>query len=146
VKPLRGHRPRPGPFPIRACSFVSCLVRGTVVDEVGLPVAAYRLWLDDVEYTHRLCRAHPGIAVPSSVAVHATAAAAGVFQAPPDRLFLMARNWRWMLRLSPGLGAAERWGQRLRFAYTALRAVAGPSPGVRAGSLLRGWLAAARAP
>ncbi|MFM2091263.1 MAG: hypothetical protein RLZZ127_1752, partial [Planctomycetota bacterium] len=75
VKPLRGHRPRPGPFPIRACSFVSCLVRGTAVDEVGLPVAAYRLWLDDVEYTHRLARHHPGICVPSSLAVHATAAA-----------------------------------------------------------------------
>jgi rhamnopyranosyl-N-acetylglucosaminyl-diphospho-decaprenol beta-1,3/1,4-galactofuranosyltransferase len=121
VKPLRGHRPRTGPFPIRACSFVSCLVRGTVVDAVGLPVAAYRLWLDDVEYTHRLARHHPGICVPSSLAVHATAAAASVFQAPPDRLRLMVRNWIWMLRQSPGFSGGERIGQAVRLGYTLVR-------------------------
>ena len=39
-------------------------------------IAAYRLWLDDVEYTHRLCRRAPGIHVTTSLAIHHTAAAA----------------------------------------------------------------------
>jgi rhamnopyranosyl-N-acetylglucosaminyl-diphospho-decaprenol beta-1,3/1,4-galactofuranosyltransferase len=146
VKPLRGHRPRTGPFPIRACSFVSCLVRGTVVDVVGLPVAAYRLWLDDVEYTHRLCRHHPGICVPSSIAVHATAAAAGVFRAPPDRLFLMVRNWRWRLRRSPGFAPMDRACSAMRLVYTAARALPGGPPAPRLAALARGWAAARRAP
>lgn len=138
VRPLRGHPPRHGPFPLRACSFVSCLVRGTAVDEVGLPNAAYRLWMDDVEYTLRLCRGHPGICVPSSRAIHATAAAAGVFAAAPDRLYMMMRNGVWMLRRSPGLAPGERLLQAIRLGLTAVRAWLGrPSP-ARALGLLSG--------
>ena len=142
VKPLRGHRVDRRIHPIRACSFVSCLVATWAVDEVGLPIAAYRLWMDDVEYTHRLCRDHPGLAVRDSVVEHRTGAATDVFSAPVDRLFLMVRNWRWMMRCSTGLRPTDRLAMYARFSYTVARAVCGRGLAARIGAVHRGWSAA----
>lgn len=57
-------------FLVRSCSFVSVLVPRRAVAEHGLPIAEYFIWHDDVEYTRRLARTHPGLFVPDSVVVH----------------------------------------------------------------------------
>ena len=65
-------------YPIlRSCSFVSLAVTPRAVEQVGLPIAQFFIWYDDVEYTMRLASAFSGIYVPESVVVHATPTNAG---------------------------------------------------------------------
>jgi GT2 family glycosyltransferase len=57
--------------PIVMCSFVSLLVKASVVKEVGLPIGEYFIWTDDYEFTGRISRKHPCYMVPESKVVHA---------------------------------------------------------------------------
>ena len=144
VKPLRGYRVDRRVHPIRACSFVSCLVATWAVDEVGLPIAAYRLWMDDVEYTHRLCRDHPGMAVRDSVVEHRTGAAGSVFEASHDRVYLFVRNSLWFILRSPALRSGERLSWAVRSGYTILRMFAAHCSWRRCQALLQGMASGLR--
>lgn len=139
LKPVRGYpADARRPFPLRACSFVSCLVSTQRIRAVGLPERRYWLWLDDVEYTHRLVYQATAIGVPSSVVTHHTTAALGVFEAPADRLFFLARNWLWWLRYSPSLSSGERLSMAVRLVYTAVRCVIRSPQPARVLALWRG--------
>ena len=97
-----------GVFPIRAATFVSCLVRVDRLRAEGFPIADYFLWHDDIEYTNRLLRRHHGVAVPGSIVVHETARPYGTLEAAPARFRLAVRNQLWTVRRSPGLTGFER--------------------------------------
>jgi GT2 family glycosyltransferase len=60
------------------CSFVSVLVPRWAIGRVGLPLRDYFIWLDDVEYTHRLRAVGRGVQVHDSVVVHDLAENQGV--------------------------------------------------------------------
>ncbi|MDO4866454.1 MAG: glycosyltransferase family 2 protein [Clostridia bacterium] len=57
-------------IPAGAATFVSLLVPAQVVREVGLPIGAFFIWADDLEYTRRISRIYPCYVVPASVTVH----------------------------------------------------------------------------
>lgn len=57
--------------PVVMCSFVSLLVRASVVKSVGLPIGEYFIWTDDYEYTGRISSQYPCYMVPSSKVIHA---------------------------------------------------------------------------
>ena len=57
--------------PIIMCSFVSLLVKSSVIQEVGLPLGDYFIWTDDYEYTGRISRKYPCFVVPGSKVIHA---------------------------------------------------------------------------
>ena len=52
-------------------SFVSLLVRSSVVREVGLPIGEYFIWTDDYEFCGRISRKQSCYFIPSSRVVHA---------------------------------------------------------------------------
>lgn len=60
----------PGEFVVDSCSFVSVLIRGDVVQRVGLPLSEYFIWHDDVEYTLRLRKEGLGVLVSDSRVEH----------------------------------------------------------------------------
>lgn len=56
---------------IQMCSFVSLLVKGDIVRELGCPIGDYFIWTDDYEFTGRISRKYPCYMVSSSKVVHA---------------------------------------------------------------------------
>ena len=97
-----------GLVPLRNATFVSAAVHREAIDRFGLPVAAYFIWGDDVEYTSRILRHERGYLVPESVVYHwtplpHTAAAA----TDPQRFYFHVRNSLWILRGS-SLNPVER--------------------------------------
>ena len=56
---------------IKMCSFVSLLVKSSVVQEVGLPIGEYFIWTDDYEYTGRISSKYSCYMVPESKVIHA---------------------------------------------------------------------------
>ena len=56
---------------IKMCSFVSLLVKSSVVKELGLPIGDYFIWTDDYEFTGRISRKHPCYMVSGSHVIHA---------------------------------------------------------------------------
>lgn len=56
---------------IAMCSFVSLLVKSSVVKEVGLPFEEYFVWTDDCEYTGRISSCYPCYMIPASHVIHA---------------------------------------------------------------------------
>ena len=57
-------------IPCGAATFVSLLVPARVVVDVGLPIAEFFIWADDLEYTRRISRNYPCYVVTDSVTVH----------------------------------------------------------------------------
>jgi GT2 family glycosyltransferase len=58
---------------VETCSFVSCLIKNTVIKIVGFPIADFFIWADDVEYTGRITSlGFFGMFVWSSYAIHKT--------------------------------------------------------------------------
>lgn len=57
-------------IPCGAATFVSLLVPARVVVDVGLPIAEFFIWADDLEYTRRISRKYPCYVVTDSVTVH----------------------------------------------------------------------------
>lgn len=119
--PMNTHRARPflnslsrekaatvGAIPIRAASFVSILIEVAQVRQVGLPIADYFIWNDDLEYTARLLKNRVGLYVPSSIVVHKTKALAGATDDPGDRFYYEVRNKIWFLLYSKGLRINDR--------------------------------------
>ena len=74
--------------PIKMCSFVSLLVKSSVVKELGLPIGEYFIWTDDYEFTGRISRKYPCYMVPGSTVVHAmkTHIRVNFAQDSPDRI------------------------------------------------------------
>ena len=60
-------------IPSGAATFVSLLLPTRIVRDVGLPIGAFFIWADDLEYTRRISRRHPCYVIPASVTVHACA-------------------------------------------------------------------------
>jgi len=52
-------------------SFVSLLVKSSVVKELGCPIGEYFIWTDDYEFTGRIAKRYPGYVVTDSVVTHA---------------------------------------------------------------------------
>ena len=61
----------PARIPSGAATFVSLLVPVRVVRAVGLPIGAFFIWADDLEYTRRISRRYPCYVITDSVTVHA---------------------------------------------------------------------------
>lgn len=61
-------------FPVRHASFVSIMVSAEAVRKVGLPIAAFFIWGDDMEFTQRISAAgYRGFYIDNSVVWHKTA-------------------------------------------------------------------------
>ena len=60
----------PNRIPSGAATFVSLLVPVRVVREVGLPIGAFFIWADDLEYTRRISLRYPCYVITDSVTVH----------------------------------------------------------------------------
>lgn len=63
--------------PVVMASFVSLLVKSSVVREVGLPIKEFFIWTDDWEFTRRISRKYPCYAVADSIVVHMSRANIG---------------------------------------------------------------------
>lgn len=86
------------PVECQAATFVSLLVPSRVIYKVGLPIAEYFIWHDDIEYTERITRkGYKGVFVPASVVTHATVSnlGASIVTAPAGtekRFYFQIRN------------------------------------------------------
>jgi rhamnopyranosyl-N-acetylglucosaminyl-diphospho-decaprenol beta-1,3/1,4-galactofuranosyltransferase len=89
---------RVGVMPLRAASFVSCLVHRSAIEEYGLPDADYFFWNDDLEYTARVLRRRTGYWVPSSVVYHETPEPHVPLVASVPKFYYEVRNKLYMLR------------------------------------------------
>ncbi|GAP02336.1 glycosyltransferase [Fructobacillus pseudoficulneus] len=58
------------PIRLQNATFVSLLVRRSVVAQIGLPITDFFIWGDDIEYTERAGRVAPGYFVPSAKVTH----------------------------------------------------------------------------
>lgn len=87
-----------GLMPLRAASFVSCLVHRDAVGRYGLPHASYFIWNDDLEFTARVLRHEVGYWVPASVVHHETPDPYEVGVASPPKFYYEVRNKLLMLR------------------------------------------------
>lgn len=87
-----------GLMALRTATFVSLLLRRSVIDSHGLPLRRYFLWSDDIEYTARILRSAPGYLVPASVAVHRTQQPYTAITAEGERFYFHVRNTLYMLR------------------------------------------------
>lgn len=56
---------------VQMASFVSLLVKTSVIKEVGIPIGEYFIWTDDYEFTGRISAGHPIYVVPDSKVLHA---------------------------------------------------------------------------
>lgn len=61
----------PRTTPVQFATFVSFFVTREVVLEMGLPIAEFFIWADDLEYSRRISRKYPGYVVGDSIAIHA---------------------------------------------------------------------------
>lgn len=93
---------------IRSASFVSLLVDGDVVRDVGLPEADFFLWNDDFEFTTRMLRRHVGLYCPASVVEHRTRSFGSTDADPGERFYYEVRNKLWTFLRSDGLTPAEK--------------------------------------
>ena len=57
--------------PVKMASFVSLLVKSSVIRELGLPIGEYFIWTDDYEFTGRVSEKYPCYLVPGSSVIHA---------------------------------------------------------------------------
>ena len=129
---------------LRSTTWVSTLFSRAAIEDYGLPQGHFFMWTEDIEYTTRILRDHPGYMVPESRVEHRTKTGHTFLDAAPDRFYLHVRNYLLTLRGSGYVGveraAAARWYAntlvtylvRHRFGREAVTAVArGVSDGVR---------------
>ena len=102
-----------GLAPLRAATFVSCLVARAAIERHGLPLAHFFLWADDIEYTARILRREAGFLVPESVVEHRTKTPHTSISPSGPRFYFHLRNTLFMLR-GPAWERAEKlpmaWG------------------------------------
>ncbi|MFZ2967030.1 MAG: glycosyltransferase family 2 protein, partial [Leuconostoc falkenbergense] len=65
------------PIQVQNATFVSLLMRRSVVKQIGLPITDFFIWGDDIEYTERAARVALGYFVPSAKVVHKMATNVG---------------------------------------------------------------------
>jgi rhamnopyranosyl-N-acetylglucosaminyl-diphospho-decaprenol beta-1,3/1,4-galactofuranosyltransferase len=97
-----------GLLPIRQCTFVSCLIASDAVRACGLPYADYWIWVDDIEYTARICATHRGYLATASRAIHRTPTNHSCLDAAPARFYYAVRNGLWTWRITTALSPWER--------------------------------------
>ena len=56
--------------PIIMATFVSFLIKCSVIKEMGLPIKEFFIWCDDLEYSRRVSMKYPGYFVPQSTVEH----------------------------------------------------------------------------
>ena len=97
-----------GCLPVRSASFVSLLVHGDAVRDVGLPEADFFLWNDDFEFSTRLLRHRVGLYCPASVVEHRTKGFGSTDSDPGERFYFEVRNKVWTFTRSTGLEPQEK--------------------------------------
>lgn len=90
-------------LPITGGSFVGCFINLQVVQEVGLPIADFFIYGDDLEYTHRLKKVKPCYLDLESSILHKapTNKGADIASASADRIerfFYQSRNGMYVAR------------------------------------------------
>ena len=75
--------------PVIMATFVSFLVKCSIVREVGLPIKEFFIWCDDLEYSRRVSMKYPCYFVPSSTVEHhmGSNAKVGIESESADRLW-----------------------------------------------------------
>lgn len=86
-----------GLVPINNCSFVGCFVNTSVSRQVGLPIAEFFIYGDDMEYTNRLSREKQAYLDLNSIIIHKAPSNQGadITTASADRIerfFYQSRN------------------------------------------------------
>jgi rhamnopyranosyl-N-acetylglucosaminyl-diphospho-decaprenol beta-1,3/1,4-galactofuranosyltransferase len=95
-------------LPIRSSSFVSVMIRRTMVERYGLPIADYFIWNDDLEYTARILRYEFGVIVPKSVVCHNTGDKYIPMVSSGQRFYYEIRNKIWIIRFSNAFALREK--------------------------------------
>lgn len=127
-----------GLMPLRFATFVSLLVHRGAVDRHGLPFKHFFIWSDDVEFTSRvLLSGELGYLVPTSVAVHKTAAPHEAATAPPARFYYHVRNTLYMIR-GPGRDPRDRLVRCFVLVTSTIGYLRSNPSGAAAASILRG--------
>lgn len=93
---------------LRAAPYAGLLVHRTLVERYGLPVEAYFLWNDDIEWTGRLLRHEFGVLVPTAVIQHRTPGNPTTTAHLGSRFYFEVRNKLWLARYSDGFGPMEK--------------------------------------
>lgn len=93
---------------VRHTTFVSTLLHKTAVQQYGLPIADYFIWVDDVEYTARILRNEFGVLVPNSLVLHKTAKKHTWKDDNPAKAYYHVRNNVWMLTRSSAWSGKEK--------------------------------------
>jgi dTDP-4-dehydrorhamnose reductase len=103
-----------GMVPIRRATFVSILLKRTILEEHGLPLADMFMWSEDTEFTLRLTRKEPGYLVGKSRVVHIRSAPGALdirTEHDPVRIgwhYYLRRNRLYNTRRYRGLKAVAR--------------------------------------
>lgn len=88
-----------------SCTFVSILIPSAVIRKVGLPIAEYFIWHDDIEFTQRIVsHGYKGYLDNSSIVVHKTPTnyGASIITAPDTaywRFYYQIRNQMATMRM-----------------------------------------------
>ena len=93
---------------IRSTSFVSMLFHRRFVETLGLPMADYFIWSDDIEYSARILRENFGVLVPDSIVLHKTRHKHSSVTAEPSRFYYHVRNTCWMILRSRAWSLPEK--------------------------------------
>lgn len=70
VEPIWNHHSDKGLIKLQSASFVSILINGDVIKEIGLPIKEFFIWGDDTEYTKRITKKYNAYMVVDSIAHH----------------------------------------------------------------------------
>ncbi len=95
---------------IKSSSFVSMLIKGSVVKEIGLPYKEFFIWGDDSEYSSRIYeKGYKGLFVSESIVLHKTAENYGpdISTAPVStawKFYYNTRNGLFIKRKREGIG------------------------------------------
>lgn len=105
---------------VRHTTFVATLLHRTTVEQYGLPIADYFIWVDDIEYTARILRNEFGVLVPSSLVLHKTVSQHTWKDDNCGKAYYHVRNNVWMLTRSSAWSRKENVKRAVSFLWQIL--------------------------
>ncbi len=105
---------------VRHTTFVSTLLHRMTVEQYGLPIADYFIWVDDIEYTARILRNEFGVLVPNSLVLHKTVNKHTWKDNNSGKAYYHVRNNLWMLTRSSAWSRNDKVKRGVSFLWHVL--------------------------